>query len=415
MARLVVLLRLELIRRLRDPVSSLAWLAIPFVMVVLMIAVFGPRGGGMPKVSILIVDHDDSFISGLLSSALGSPQMGEILEAQSVDSDEARRLMQAGKASLMVEIPEGFGEAYLDNQEVTLKVHRNPQEEILPAIGEDVIHVLADGGAMLRGVIAPLLDEASMSFDSEPDLAQVTALSTRIYKLLDDPAGTNLIDYQKLKVERQSPGEEEQLTKGQIVGWFAPGMVAMALLFLCNGQSQEIQEDLIEGRLARAWSYPTSPTLVVMVKATALILSATAVALLLVGALSGFLGWRPGNVVILVMHLFATAAAFTGLALFLRSLTRNPEAGGAAASGVMVGLGFLGGCFMPVVFLPSFLRTFADFIPTGWAVQGLHVLQGADWAQAGDGVAWRTIALIVTGLVTSMVASRLMLRKAVAK
>ncbi|MCP4902955.1 MAG: ABC transporter permease [bacterium] len=415
MARLAVLLRLELIRRLRDPVSLLSWFAIPFVLVILMIAAFGPSGGGIPKVKLLIVDHDDSFVSGLLSSALGAPQMGEVLEAETVDSEEGQRLMQAGKTSLMVEVPEGFGKDYLNNEEVTLTVHRNPQEDILPAIGEDVIRVLADGGAMLRGVLAPLLDEASVSFDTEPDLAQVTDLSTRIYKLLDDPAATNLVDFRKLKVERQSPGEEEQITTGQIVGWFAPGMVAMALLFMCNGQSQEIQEDLNEGRLARAWSYPTAPTLTVMVKAVALILSSALTALLLVAAFVVFLGWQPGNVAILLVHLFATAAAFTGIALFLRSLTRNPEAGGAAASGVMVGMGFLGGCFMPVVFLPSFLRTFADYIPTGWAVQGLHVLQGADWAQAGDGVAWRTVALLVTALVTSMVASRLMLRKAVAR
>jgi ABC-type multidrug transport system permease subunit len=415
MARLAVLLRLELLRRLRDPISLISWLAIPFVMTILMVAAFGPSGGGMPKVTVLVVDHDDSFVSGLLSSALGSSQMAEILEVQAVEEEEGRRLMQAGDASLMLEIPAGFGDAYLDNQEVTLTVHRNPQQEILPAIGEDVIRVLADGGAMLRGVLVPLQGEMSMSFDSKPDLAQVTALSTRIYQLLDNPAAIRLTDYEKLTVERQSPGEEKNITKSEIVGWFAPGMVAMALLFLCNGQSQEIQEDLIAGRLARAWSYPTAPTLTVLVKATALIVSAALTALLLVGAFAGFLSWDPGNVAMLVVHLFATAAAFTGLALFLRSLTRNPEAGGAAASGVMVGMGFLGGCFMPVVFLPSFLRTFADFIPTGWAVQGMHVLQGAEWAQAGDGVAWRTMALIATALVTSTVASRLMLRKAVAK
>ncbi len=415
MARLAVLLRLELLRRLRDPVSLISWFAIPFVMIILMLAAFGPSSGGMPKVKVLVVDHDGSLISGLLSSALGAPQMAEILEAQTVDEEEGRRLMQDGEASLMVEIPAGFGEAYLDNQEVTLAVHRNPQEEILPAIGEDVIRVLADGGAMIRGVLAPLQDGTLMSFDSKPDLAQVTALSTRIYKLLDEPAATKLADYQKLTVERQSPGEEKEFTKSEIVGWFAPGMVAMALLFMCNGQSQEIQEDLNEGRLARAWSYPTAPTLTVMVKAAALILSSALTALLLVVAFAAFLGWNPGNVAMFVVHLFATAAAFTGLALFLRSLTRNPEAGGAAASGVMVGMGFLGGCFMPVVFLPSFLRTFADFIPTGWAVQGMHVLQGAEWAQAGDGVAWRTIALVATALLTSFAASRLMLRNAVAK
>lgn len=414
MRRLTVLLRLELQRRLRDPVSAVAWLAIPFVMVVLMIAAFGPSGDDMPTVSVLVVDHDESFVSGLIGSALGAPQMAEVLDAQSMESEEARRLMQKGDASLMVEIPAGFGEAFLDNQPVTIEVHRNPQEDILPAIGEDVIRLLADGGAALRAVVAPILEETGVDFGSEPDLTQITALSTRFYNMLQGPAAGNLADFEKLEVTHQNP-EEEQVTKSQIVGWFAPGMVAMALLFLCNGQSQEIQDDLIEGRLARAWSYPTVPTIPIIAKALALIVSAVLTAYLLVGALAGFLGWRPGNVAIVAVHLLATAAAFTGLALLLRSLTKNPEAGGAAASGIMVGLGFLGGCFMPVVFLPSFLQRFADFIPTGWAVQGLHVLQGADWAGAGDGVWWRTLALLVTAVAATLFASRLMIRRAVAR
>jgi ABC-2 type transport system permease protein len=408
------LLRLELQRRLRDPLSLFAWLAIPFLMVILMIAVFGPKSGGLPQVKMLLVDRDDSMLSRFLGSALDSPQVGEFLEVETVDQEEAHNLLQAGKVSVVLEIPEGFQEDYLDNKPVSLTVFRNPQEDILPSIGEDVVRFLADGGTMLRAVLHPLFESTNVSFDEEPGVEQVSELSARIHKLVNNPAAENLISQDALEIDTER-NDSRQVTRSEIIGWFAPGLVAMALLFLCNGLSQEIQEDLSEGRLARAWSFPTAPSITVLVKAGALILSATAIALALIGCFAAFLGWRPGNVPLLVVHVFASAAAFTGLAMFLRSFTRNPEAGGAAASGIMVGLGFLGGCFMPVVFLPKFLQTASDLIPTGWAVQAMHVMQGAEWAEAGDGVIWRTAALLATAVITLWVSNRLMLRKAVAK
>jgi len=415
MARFVTLLGLELRRRLRDPVSLVAWLAIPFLMVSLMVLVFGNRGeNSLPRIRILAVNHDTGILSKGLLSAMDSPRLAEYLDVTVLDQEEAEHRMDRGEASLMVVIPEGFTKGFFDDKPLTIQVYRNPEQSILPGIGEEILSFLADSGGLLRAALLPLA-KGVIDFDgsTRPSLAQVTKLSTRIYTLFDDPVAQNILRFDTLEITAHHP-EKKGVSRSEIVGWFAPGFVALALLFLTNGQSQEIQEDLIEGRLARAWTFPSSPVLPLGAKAMALIVSATISAGLLVGALAGVLGWRPGNVAVLVVHTLAVAAAFSGLSLLLRSLTRNPEAGGAAASGVMVGLGFLGGCFVPAVFLPPFLRSVALYIPTGWAVQGYLILQGSSWAGPLGHIGWRIAALAATGAFTFLLAARRMRTRAVA-
>ena len=414
MGRMGTLVLLEMRRRWRDPLSLITWMAIPFFMVMLMVLVFGPGGGGLPRITVLLVDQDGEILSDFLGSALDSPRMAEFFEVRPVEMDEARRLMDLGRASALVVIPEGFSRDYLGNRPVTLKVWANPQETLLPKIAVEAVTFLADAGELLRAVLEPV---ASGLFDldpaTRPSLVEVLAVTRASYELLDRPETQRVLDFESTPVMLHHPGEDSPQTRAEVVGWFAPGMVALALLFLCNGQSQELQEDLIQGRLMRAWSFPSHPWVALGAKAGALVLSAGLSGLFLVTALSLALGWQPGRPWLVALHTLATAAAFTGLALALRSLTRSAEVGGAAASGVMVGLGFLGGCFVPTVFLPSFLQHLADFIPTGWAVQGYLVLQGTTWAGSLDSLWSRILLLLATAVLSFALAAWNMGRKEV--
>ncbi len=412
MGRFPALVGLELRRRLRDPVSMIVWLAIPFLMVALMAAVFGRKGDHtMPRVTMVVVDHDQGIVAKLLSSAFESGKLATLLDVKSTNEPEAQRIMDQGKASVMVVIPKGFSRGFLDNQPVTIRVYRNPQESILPVIGEDVIRFLATAGAEFRAAFVPLTEGLiDLRGQEKPTLDQVTAFSTRIYRVFHDPRASNVLDMDRMQVTDRHPGTKKA-SHSEVIGWFAPGIVAMALLFLCTGQSQEIQEDLTSGRLARAWTFASHPGLALAAKGTALFLTASATGALLVLALDGALGWHAGPAALLLLHLVAVAAAFSGLALLLRSLTKNPEAGGAAATGVMVGLGFLGGCFMPAIFLPPALRSVANVIPTGWAVQGFLILERASWAGKLGSIWPRIGGLLVTAVVCFSLAGWRMRRK----
>ncbi len=414
MGRLGTLTLLELRRRVRDPLAFLTWMAVPFFLVLLLVVVFGPRSAGLPRITVLVVNEDGGALSGFLGSALDSPQLAEFFDARVVEMEEARRLMERGKASALIVIPEGFAKAYLHNEPVTLRVWTNPQETLLPKIAVEAVTFLAESGGLLRAVLHPVAgDLFDGDLETRPSLETVLEATRRIYGILDRPETRKILDLEAIPVVDHHPEGDTAPTRSEVVGWFAPGMVALALLFLCNGQSQDLQEDLLQGRLARAWSFASHPWVSLGAKAAALVLSATGSGLVLVAALALTLGWEPGRPVLVVVQTAATAAAFTGLALMLRSLTRSAEVGGAAASGVMVGLGFLGGCFMPTVFLPPFLQRVADLIPTGWAVQGYLILQGSTWAGPMGSLPLRILLLAVTAAITFAVASWNMGRKAV--
>ncbi len=416
MGRLGMLLLLELRRRLRDPLSLVTWMAIPFLMVALMVVVFGPGDTGLPRITVLVVDEDGGIVSRLLVSALDSPQAADLFDVRLVEMAEARRIMDRGGASALVVVPEGFGRSFLDGEPVVLQVWKNPQESLLPGIAVEALTFLARTAALARRVLQPVAGNLFRGGgEGPPTLDEVLHVARRTYGLLQRPGVRRVLDPRTLAVVEHHPGDGGAPTRSEVVGWFAPGMVALALLFLCNGQTQDLQEDLLKGHLARAWTFASPRRTALGAKAAALVLSASTSGLLLAAALSLVLGWRPGPPGLLVLHTVATAAAFTGLALWLRSFTTSTEGGGAASSGVMVGLAFLGGCFVPTVFLPPFLQGVARLIPTGWAVQGYLILQGGTWAEAPGSLSARILALLATAGVTFALASRNMGGKAVAR
>ncbi len=412
MTAFLTVVRLELVRRLREPVALLVWLAIPFALIGILVVVFGGHGeAGIPRIPVLVVDHDGGIAGRLLAGALASPALAEILDSRTVTPEEAERRMASGEASLVIEIPEGVSRSLADGEPVTLHVRRNPAETVLPAVAEDVVRILARDGELLRALIRPLLagtgDGGDGTFPSAGDFQRV---AERLHALLSDERTSHLLSLDSLAVKRKVPAGR---SRSEIVGWFAPGFVALSLLFLASGQSQEIQEDLLAGRLRRALSWPRPAAFTVAAKGCAIVLSVWATATLLELLLAAVLGWRPGPAVPVALHTLATAAAFSGLALLLRSMTRNPEAGGAAASGILVGLGFLGGCFIPTPLLPAFIRETARWIPTGWAVDGFIALQGSAWAGDVGSPAAHSAALAACGVACFFVAARLLARRVV--
>lgn len=411
MLRLADLVGLELRRRMRNPVALITWFAIPLLMAALMIAAFGPGGARTPRPRLLVVDHDGSFASRTLTGALASEQLGEILQAESVDEAGAAAAMERGEASAVLEIPSGFGADLLADRPVRLTLRRNPQQSILPGIAEGVVEFLADAGTRLRAVLVALGGGES-PLASEASADSVATLSRRIYTLLQDPATRALLDPRAGLTVTVEHTAVHRASRSEVVGWFVPGLLIMALLFLAQGQTAEIQQDAAAGLLARAFSYPSHPALAVASRALAAAAAVATEGLVLTAAFAALLGWRPPAPGLLVATVVLAAAALVGLALLLRSLTRSPVAGNVATSGLLVGMGFVAGCFVPLPVLPPSLAAVASWLPPGWAVQLLYSLEGGVLDLAPVGVVWRLVALALLAAGCLLVATRRLARPA---
>ena len=69
--------RKDLLRRMADPMALLIWIGIPLVLGGLITLI--SSDGAPPRVRVLLVDQDDSFVSGLLVGAF--IVAGEVLRA----------------------------------------------------------------------------------------------------------------------------------------------------------------------------------------------------------------------------------------------------------------------------------------------------------------------------------------------
>lgn len=155
-----------------------------------------------------------------------------------------------------------------------------------------------------------------------------------------------------------------------------PGVMVMftLLLLLTSGASTWIIERR-EGVLLRLGAAPIQRTAVVLGKALGKggLGAVQLTYAMLLGHFAFGVDWGP-NLPAVALLLFSYAAFLSGLSLWLGNLAKNE--GQAIGLGVLCGnvFGALGGCWWPIEITPEWMQTLSLFLPTGWAMDGLHKL-----------------------------------------
>lgn len=155
-----------------------------------------------------------------------------------------------------------------------------------------------------------------------------------------------------------------------------PGTMVMftLLLLLTSGASTWIIERR-EGVLLRLGAAPIQRTALVLGKALGKggLGAVQLTYAMLLGHFAFGVDWGP-NLPAVALLLFSYAAFLSGLSLWLGNLAKNE--GQAIGLGVLCGnvFGALGGCWWPIEVTPEWMQTLSLFLPTGWAMDGLHKL-----------------------------------------
>ncbi len=155
-----------------------------------------------------------------------------------------------------------------------------------------------------------------------------------------------------------------------------PGiMVMFILLVLLTTGAVLLVVEREEGLLRRLAFSPISAGEVVVAKVVArfclgLIQAAVAV---VIGTFVLKIDWG-GNIAAIAVLLFFYGLALATVSVLVGNLARSR--GQAVGLGVLSAnvLGALGGCWWPIEVVPSSMQTLAWFLPTGWAMYGLHRL-----------------------------------------
>jgi len=418
MRRIGMMVRKDLLRQRRSPMAVLLTLAFPVMFSALIALAFGGGGDRVPKVQLLVEDRDGSFLSKALLNATGSEQFGEYFEVSEVGAD-GRSMMEAGEASALLVIPEGFGENYLAGRPVRFELVRNPAQSILPEIAEQTLTVAVDllSGAsrVLREPLERL--QTMMDEDGAPSSADVVSMSLAVYDTIDGVAeyvNPPVITLESIQLVRES-GEEDPADSGgsdtgNIFLFVLPGVAVWSLFMLGDLGMRDLLSEMTRGTLRRQLSGPMPAWLVVVAKA----LYAAALAGIGLVVLS-LVGWavasRPIDPVGFVLLSLTVVLAATGFASLVYGGAPTERVGTTLSSVVLLVLAFAGGAFIPTAQMPAAVQRVSPLSPFYWGAEGYREL-----IQGGGPAEIVTHAGILAGIgIVLLAAGSLMLGRRVSR
>ena len=369
----LAILRRDLNRYRRNPLRTALLFAMPLVMATILATVFG---GGVDDISIkvLLWDEDDSLISFLASGAANADQGGQQLDIVPV-GEEGLALMDKGEASALIHIPAGFTSDYLAGVPTTIEVVKNPSERFLPQVVEEGVGI---GGAVLSAasrVLRPELEQIKTLMDSESfptDLA-VGGLSSGINARLRGVERFLFPPVIKLERVTLSSDDEEEVKGVGIFSYFLPGLAVMGVLFLAQSATRDILRDRESGLLRHLLTAPVSPGDYLLGKCLSVIMVTTVgfILLVVIGIAMGVSWGPPAAAAILVL---ATAVAASGTLLLIMSLVGSERQGDALTTIVIIGWSMLGGAFIPLDQMPSFVKPLSASTLVYWSTDGFNTL-----------------------------------------
>jgi hypothetical protein len=135
-------------RDLKHPWSLVLFAFLPVVMTGLMAMIFGENRGSttVPAIRVAVLDEDRGLLADALRLLASSHPAARDVQLHFVpDRDQGLRLLEQGKASVLVVLPAKMTENLVRGRPSTVELYENPAEQYLPKIVGQQVSLLADG------------------------------------------------------------------------------------------------------------------------------------------------------------------------------------------------------------------------------------------------------------------------------
>jgi ABC-type Na+ efflux pump permease subunit len=358
----------DLRRILRDPVAILLSVGLPLMVGLLLKIAFG-GGETKPTAQLLVADHDSSFVSSLLVGSFDRGPLAELVATQGVTEERGRAMMEDGKASGLLIIPDNFGDDVFDRKLTTLTLITNPAQRILPGILKGALEFMTDALAGVQGILGdsfqPLNAPAPAGRITQPD-SLVAAFSVRVNSLVE--RGGRYIFPPVIKVKTVVLEEEKEDTRG-FSDLFFPSMLFMAILFAAQNMSDDVWREKTLGTLRRNVSTPQR--LGVILAAKLLAITAFIGVVSLVGLIGGRLLFsiQIDNLPLAVMWATLSGAFMLLIFTMLQLLAASQRGANLLGNLVLFPLIMLGGSFFPFEAMPDWMARIGRMTPNGWTLE----------------------------------------------
>lgn len=411
MKKALIIAQKDILIRLYDRSGFAFALITPFILTVIMGAVFG--GGTQDDIDInipvAIINHDTAvtndifsslipagenadFDPGALSESFGSEMdlsqmaMGEIMVeaftseemAEYLDvtvvTDEAvaRQGVKAGNSyCCLIIIPADFSAATLLGEPVDVIVYSDPARLLSAQIVESIVRQITSqfsAGSVLSNVtIEQLFASGTISSTEE---AQTVGLRMGEQLQQDSTALESEITLQSVTAS----GEKASFDP---LAFLAPSMAMIFLGFGASAGARTILEEEQEGTFARLNATPTGSNSVLLGKLLGIFFtSALQFGVLVLGSALIF-GLRWGDPLgVLALSIMVTLA-FTSLGLFMAVVAKDEAQAGTLGNTVLLVFAIIGGNLVSIDNFPPWLRSISQLTPNYWGVQGfIKLAQG---------------------------------------
>ncbi len=395
MNRLLSLTGKDLRLLVRDKMALFWVLVFPLVFGLFFGILSGGGAGEHGKVSMAIVDQDDTPASHALIEKLAKSESLDLKSAQAlgcekIDEACATNAVRLGKLSAFVVLPRGFSESLLDfsGRSAAIKLGSDPARKaesgLLQGIVMEAAYSLMGQQMSDPNQMEKQVDRAREQIAGSKDMGAVQKATllgflgalndfTHKWNPKDMPAqaafGANLrIEPLAIAADQNGPRSAFEITFPSAVLWAILGcMISFAVSIVVERR---------QGTLLRLRVSPLTGAQILAGKGTACYIASIASAgiLLTIGTL--FMHVRVSNAFYLILAVVCTAFCFVGIMALISMLGKTEQAVGGAGTAIMMGMAMLGGGMIPLFVMPSWMQMVSNISPVKW---GIVALEGSIW------------------------------------
>jgi ABC-2 type transport system permease protein len=363
----------------RDRAATMLSFVVPIVFFSIFAGIFGAQRSSTPKVTVALVDEDQSPHSKELVAALHRETALNVLDSpkndrHKFDAASAQAYVHSGKAPAALVIPKGFGAAPITFGPAS---SRGPAFRLLSDPSDPIAKQVVSG--LLQKTLMTAMPDAMISSGMEAldrwgggltpqQRAMMAQQTTRLRQM--PPA------------QRQQSGGDSIVTlvstdvlgdtkDHPIVAFYAAGIGVMFMLFTASNAGGALLEEVESGTLDRILSTRVSMSTLLLGKL---------VYLWTLGVLQLVVMFVWGALVFhlpLTQHLggfaimtAATALACSAFGLLLASAARTRGQLGAISTLAVLSISALGGSMFPRFLMPESVQKAGLVLFNAWAIEG---------------------------------------------
>ncbi len=368
----------------RDRAALILMLVAPFVLTVGLGLVTGRfssnTSSGISNIPVIIVNLDHDQLGNALADVFNSADLADLLEPTTgSDPEAARKSIDADKAAAVVIIPAGFTKSIIPQQSdfangmvvaadpVKIEVYANPSR--------------STGAGIVKAIVDEFLSRVEERQVSEATSIEQLIFSGRItpQQALAAGAAASLgnqtsLTASTLAVKINSSTANGEAVRFDALAYIAPAMALMFLMYTVSYGGRSILAERAQGTLPRLLISPTNTAQILGGKVFGIFLTGTAQMLILIGASSLFFQLKWGDPLGVIVLVLAAVFGATGWGMLITALARTPGQVASVGTAVMLIFGIMGGSFINLEQMPSFVQTFSKITPNAWALDGFTTL-----------------------------------------